>query len=32
MNKLFNATMVVLLAALGAGGVLYADKTAPKTG
>lgn len=30
MNKLFNATMVVLLAALGAGGVLYADKNCAK--
>lgn len=30
MNKLINATMIVLLAALGAGGVLYADKNCAK--
>lgn len=30
MNKFLNATMIVLLAALGAGGVLYADKNCSK--
>lgn len=31
MKKLFNAILIVLLAALGAGGVLYLDKHCPYT-